>query len=210
MDRYIDIDEERLLKLHDALETMEMLNQEAMQEFDLQLFALTQAPSIIDAAKEAIADNSDVAEEDVQLTEVAISIPLGADTIYALGGSGIRLRDEDFAYIGESGGAKQSYFSLSNYKPNVALSELTRLAVASSNAYLDEFLTQYGNKQPAVVKQNVHRTEEATEPGVPTPTPAPSAAPPAPTPAASPPAVPKQTSLQGGLKLADLLENFLG
>ena len=209
MDRYIDIDREQLHKLHDGLEMLEMLDAEAMQAFDLNLYGLTQNPSIIDAAKEAIADSADLSEEDVQLSEVAVAIRLGADTVYAFAGSGIKLKNEEFAYMGSGGeGVRTSAFGFSKYKPSIALEEFTSLALASTSSWLDDFLRQYGNKQPAEIQQNVHRDEEATAPGVP----APESVPPVPSapPATPAPAKPKQTALLGGVKLTDVLDNFLG
>jgi hypothetical protein len=203
MDRYIDIDEERLHKLHDGLEMLEMLDREAMQTFDLNLYGLTNHPSVIDAAKEAIAGagEGDITEEDIELSEIAVAIPLGADTVYALGGSGIKLRTEGFAYTGEKGeGIRTSNFGYANYRATVALNQFTQLAIASSDSWLEDFLSQYGNKQPVEIKQNIRRTEEATQPDIPVSSAPPVVAPP----------VPKQTSLYGGTRLSELLDHFLG
>lgn len=202
--RYQDIDEERLLRLHDGLEILETLDRDAIYSLDLFLYGLTQDETIVDAAKEAIADEAEIAEQDVQLGEVAVAVPLSSDNIHALAGSGIRMQREDFAYMGQGGeGIRTNSFTFSHFKPTVAISSFSQMAIASSDSWLEDFLKQYGNKQPVEIKQNVRRTEEATQPGVP----APPEAPPAPT---TTPEIPKQTSLTGGLKLADVLEEFLG
>src|SRR5208337_395755 len=103
MPRFIEIDESKLVALHDGLDLLEMLDRDAMSELDLYVYGITTNEGVVDAAREAIADSRDVTEQDVQLTEVAVAIRLGADTIYALHGSGIRLDNEDFAYMGEGG-----------------------------------------------------------------------------------------------------------
>lgn len=192
MPRYIDVNPERLENLHEALELIESVDREAFRNLDLFIYGITNNPQIIDAAKEAIAENADVAEEDVQLSEVAVAIPLSADIIYFLAGSGLKLHREDFAYAGAGGeGIRTMGFAFAHYKPTVNLGYFSKLAVASSDAWLDDFLKKEGSGKPATVSQSVRRTEEATQPAVP------SAQPPA------APQMPKTTSL------ASLLDKFL-
>ena len=195
MERYQDISRERLNQLHDGLEVLETLDRDAINDLDLCLYGLTQSESIVDSAREAIADESEADESDVQLTEVAVAIPLSSDVIHYLTGSGLKIRRESFAYMGEGGeGIRTSTFTFSQFHPTVAASDFSQMSIAMSDSWLDDFLKQYGNKQPVEIKQNVHRTEEATQP-VPEPT--------------TTPEIPKRTSLQGGLKLSDLLDEFL-
>lgn len=199
MPRYIEIDAERLAKLHAGLELLEQVDRDAIGSLDLFLYGLSNNPQIIDAAKEAVAEAEEVSEEDVQLSEIAVAIPIGSDIIYYLDGSGLILRREDFAYMGGGGeGARAQSFAFAHYKPRVTLNYFTKLALASSNAWLDDFLLKEGSGATAQVTQNVRRTEEATQPGVP-PTPEPPAA----TPQAPAKQMPKQTSL------ASLLDEFL-
>jgi hypothetical protein len=195
MPRYLEVNAERLSNLHDGLELLEMVDREAVRNIDLHIYGITNNPQIIDAAKEAIAESEELAEEDVQLSEVAVAIPLSADMIYYLTGSGMILRDGEFAYLGSGGeGVRSMSFAFAHYKPRVTLNYFTSLAVASSDAWLDDFLRKEGSGKPAQVTQNVRRTEEATQPGAPAAPPAPPAAAPAPT-----QGVPKQTSLQSVL-----------
>ncbi len=185
MPRYFDIDADRLSHLHDGLELLEQVDRDGMNNLDLFFYGLTSNAQIIDAAKEAIAESEEVAEQDVQLAEVAVAIPLGSDTVYLLIGSGMPLRREDFAYMGGGGeGVRTQSFMFAHFKPRVTLSYFSKVALASSDAWLDDFLRKEGTNKPAQVTQNVRRTEEATQPGAP-------AAPEAP-PA---PQMPKRTSL---------------
>lgn len=209
-DRYLEIDAKRLEELWAGMDILESVDLDKLQEFDLFLYGLTTSETIVDAAKESIADNADLSEEDVELSEVAVAIPLGADSIRILLGSGFTAKREDFAYMGTGGeGIRKLSFIFSSFKPTLAVSEFTTMALAQSDAWLDDFLKQYGNKQPAVVKENVRRDEEATQPNVPASaeTPAPAAVPPATPPAI--PGTPKKTSQIGGLKLAEVIEEFL-
>jgi len=197
MPHYVEINAERLAHLHEGLELLEQVDRDALRTFDLFFYGLTTNPQIVDAAKEAIADSEEVAEQDVQLAEVAVAIPLSSDTIYYLDGSGLILRREDFAYSGGGGeGIRTQSFAFSHYHPRVALRDFSKVALASSDAWLSDFLRKEGSGRPAQVTQNVRRTEEATQPGVP----------PAPTPAAPAQQMPKQTSLR---TLASLLDEFL-
>lgn len=173
MPRYIEIDEQRLAKLHDGLELLEELDRDAMRDFDLHIYGISTNPQLIDSARESIAESEELAEEDVQLVEIAVAIPINADTIYALKGSGIRMTREEFAYMGSGGeGIRSLSFVFGHYKPKIVLPYLSRVAIASSGSWLDDFLRKYGTGQAAAVTPAVHRTEEATQPGVP-PAPAP-------------------------------------
>jgi hypothetical protein len=187
--RYIDIDKERLSHLHEGLELLEMVDRDHVAEMDLCLYGITSDPQVLDAAREAIADEAELDESDVQLTEVAVAIPISSDTIYALTGSGIRLKNEEFSYLGSGGnGIRSMSFTFAHYKPTVNLNAFSKVGLASSSSWVDDFLRKEGNKQPAKITPNVHRTEEATQP-----------APVAPTQPQQPqqpqPGMPKQTSL---------------
>jgi hypothetical protein len=209
MQRYIDISEDQALRLREGLELLETLDRDAVKDLDLYLYGITSDPQILDAAREAIAETSEeiISEEDVQLSEIAIAIPISSDTIYALTGSGIRLEKEYFAYIsGEGEGARRTYLYSANYHPTVTLHSFQHIALGESDSWIDDYLEKEGSKQPAEIKKKVQRTEDATRP-VPTvaepqtPVEAPPAAPQAPQ-----AGVPKRTSLN----LASLVEDFLG
>jgi hypothetical protein len=206
MPRYIDVQPADLDKLHEGLKLLEMVDRDAVAGLDLFVYGISNNPQIVDAAKEAIADSEELDESDVQLAEVAVAIPLSSDTSYYLNGSGLILRREDFAYLGSGGeGVRTLSFAFSHYHPRVALNAFTKIALASSDAWLDEFLRKEGSNQPAQVTHNVRRDEEATQPQVPV-------APPTPQAPAAPATgregvaqMPKQTSLS----IASLLDSFL-
>jgi|SRR5579863_91891 len=209
MQRYIDISEDQVLKLREGLELLETLDRDAVKELDLYLYGITNDPQILDAAREAIADSYEetISEDDIQLTEIAIAVPINSDTIYALTGSGIRLEKEYFAYTGGEGeGTRRAYLYSANYHPTVTLHSFQHIALGESDSWVDDYLEKEGSKQPAEIKKKVQRTEDATRP-VPTiaepqtPVQAPPAAPQAPQ-----TGVPKRTSLD----LTGLVEDFLG
>jgi hypothetical protein len=194
MARYVDVNEERLTRLHDGLDLLEMVDRDGMHSLDLYLYGLSKNPQLLDAAREAIADSEELDETDIQLSEIAVAIPLGADTIYALMGSGIRAKREDFAYLGGAGeGVRTMSFAFGHFKPQIALSSFSKMALASSDSWLDDFLRQEGTGQQATITPAVHRNQEATQPAAPV-APAQPQRPAAPT-----PAMPKQTSLRAFL-----------
>jgi hypothetical protein len=209
MERYLDIDEGQALKLREGLELLETLDRDAVKELDLCFYGLSSDPQILDAAREAIASDSEneVAEQDVQIGEVAVAIPISSDTIYALTGSGIRLKDEYFAYAGSGGeGTRRGYFFSASYRPTVTMHSFSHVALASSDSWVDDFLEKTGGKNvaPTQIKEKVQRSEPATQPGTPTP-----AQPQVPVEAPPAAATPKQTSLKDS-SLGRLVEDFLG
>jgi hypothetical protein len=213
--KYQDIDEARLLRLHDGLDILESIDESnGMERLDLFIYGLTTNVSVLDAAREALADEIEADETDVEVSEVAVAVPLYAGQIHRLAGSGVTLQHEEFAYAGPAGeGIRTSTFSMSSYKPAVAVSTLSRMAIASGSSYLIDFFKQYGNKTHAKVEERVRRTEEATQPGVPVPAPIPAA----PAPEVPAPAMPKRTSLEAtgdtrrdSVKIANAIESFLG
>ena len=131
----------------------------------------------------------------MQLSEVAVSIPISGDTIHALTGSGIKLNREEFAYMGTGGeGVSALTFVFAHWKPKASFAYFSRMALASSDSWLDDFLRKYGTAAAAKVAPAVHRDEEATAPGVPAP---------------QAPGLPKRTSSPGP-RLTDLIDEFLG
>jgi len=209
---YIETTEEQLLGLRDSLDLLEQLNRDKIRELDIYLYGTTTDRGLVDAAKEAIADSSyevEITEEDVNLTEIAVAIPISGDTIYALTGSGFRVdRHISFAYQSEGEGPRDLNYGASSYRPNISFSVLKNPALADSDLNLGEYLKQYGTGGAAQIKPKVRRTEEATQPGIPAPAQAPETpaqAPPA-TPAPAPQGQPKRTSVN----IPYLVEKFLG
>lgn len=165
---YVTLDKERLMRVHEGLELLEQVDRDHIHDMNLCIFGLTNDPQILDAAREAIADESELEESDVQVAEVVVAIRISSDTIYALTGSGIKFKSEEFVYMGDSGkGARSLSFTFAHYKPTVNINAFSKLGLASSSGYIDEFLLKEGSKQPAKITPNVHRTEEATQPGTP-------------------------------------------
>lgn len=200
---FIEVSREQLLELHHALSLFEKLNSDIIGELDLYLYAITTSPTILDAAKEAIADYMNdtateeavaVSEQDVELSEVAVAIPCSSDALYYLLGTGLKVQQEEFVYnSGDSGeGVRQMSFVHATFKPRMAITDFTEIALAQSSSWADEFLKRFGQHDPALVeKKQVNRTEEATQP-------------------AEPMSGTVRGSREGGKKLKKWVEDFLG
>ena len=196
---YVDIKQEDLLKLRDGLEILDRLDNDNRQQ--IYLYGISQDPIVLDAAREAIAEKADdpaVTEEGIQLGEVAVSIPLSADGIYALTGSGLKLDSgqDEFAYRTEGEGVRVIEASWSRVKASVTVADFTRIALASDSIYLNRFLTQRGTNTPATIQREVKREVPAVS------------APPAATPGAAPASAPQQKVTS--LRIKDIVEDWLG
>ena len=199
---YVDIKQEDLLKLRDGLEILDRLDNDNRQQ--IYLYGISQDPIILDAAREAVAESADdpaITEESVQLAEVAVSVPLSADGIYALTGSGLPLDsgDDEFAYRTQGEGVRVVAASWARVKAKVTIADFTRIALASDSIYLNRFLSQRGTNTPAAIQREVKREVPAT------------AAPP--TPGAAPATAPqmKQTSSKTAtVRIKDIVEDWLG
>lgn len=199
MAQFVDIQQDQLLKLRDGLEILGQI-WDSDESPRVYLYGISNDPVVLDAAREAIAEQMDdetVTEDTIQLAEVAVCIPLSGDVIYALTGSGITLEqgDDEFAYVGGKGeGIRTSGFNWARVKPQVAVGEFTRLALAGDSVWLDRFLQQRGTNQPAQIQQKVQRSAPAV----------------APTPQAPTAPVPKQTSLKTAkADLGRIVEDWL-
>lgn len=200
--KYIDIKQDDLLKLRDGLEILERIWDED-QSSNIYLFGITNRPVILDAVREAVAnymDEDDVTEDQIQIPEVAVSIPCSGSNVYALTGSGVQLgAEEEFAYKGPQGeGIRTQSFNWSHVKAVVTISDFSKIALANDNVWLDNYLTQRGSNAIATIQKQVQRnTPAAATPQLTGPT--------------TPPTIegnptPKQTSLNMG----SVLENWLG
>lgn len=198
MPRYVEIDEKALVGLHDAIDLLSSIAPDALEDMALCVYGITNNAGVIDAAKEAIADSEELQESDIELSEVAVAIPITSKGIYRLTGSGLKLDNQEFVFMGTGGeGVRSLSFTFANYKPTVTFAYFSKAAIASSESWLDDFLKKHGSGQAAQVTPAVHRSEEATVPGIPP-------APELPKPAT--PGVPKQTSLKS---LSAFLDDFL-
>jgi hypothetical protein len=214
---YVETTKEDLIHLMHGLEVLGRISMEIPRSLDVWLFGIIQDDFLLDMAKEAIADAADtgdnltaVSEEDVHLAEIGVSVPISADNINALLGSGIRAQEISFVYTVESEGVREESFKNARVSGGkITLKDLKSIALADTDSDLYEYFTKESKAEPVQIDEKVRRTEKAEETlpaAAPNQTSAPAQAPA--TPAA--PAMPKQTSQENGEKLAYMWEIILG
>jgi hypothetical protein len=128
----------------------------------LYLYGLSNNGALLAKAEDVL---QQMQERDVKLTEVAVAIPLSNDALRLLNGSGLVLRDEEFAYVSGGDGARMDDLSSSSLNARVSHEDFSEIALAGSEIYLDDFLAKHGAayKQPPAAGKAVKRDSPATE-----------------------------------------------
>ena len=151
--QFIDVDARGLHAARPGLE----LAEEVLEDSTIYLYGLTSKQTVILAAKDALAMNEEDGGEE-QLNEIAVALYLGKGALSLLFGSGMVLKEQPFSYVSGSDGARTSYFTVTDSpqsKPKIVIKDLTRMALADSDIWLDEFRQQYG--KPAYYDTTVDR-----------------------------------------------------
>ncbi len=141
---YFEVTDHDLQDARPGLELIEkLLANDA--SFEPYIYGMTSKPDVLLAAQAALAEDGD--EEEVPtLTEVAVALRLTSENILALTGSGVKLQNEEFAYVAGEG-ARTLSLRFSRQTPRINAGSLQRLAIAENDMYLDSFLDQYGGKK---------------------------------------------------------------
>jgi hypothetical protein len=153
---YVNVTESQLISFRDSLSLIDHLDPDKSQTLELFLYGIVSSVGVVDAAKEAIAQTSkqQITETQVQLSQVAVAVPLSSDTLYYLTGSGLKLHREDFVYVSGNDGPRQGSFSFSHYKPTLSIRDMQGLVLADSNAWLSQFIRQAGTKLSTKINRN--------------------------------------------------------
>jgi hypothetical protein len=160
MEKYIVTTAEKLAKTQAGLALIENL----LDEADLPtiwLYGLSYDPSLLAAANDSYKGAGmldDEMDEDDEFPGVdasgsltgaiALAIEVNADTIQALSGSGITLRNEEFAAT-VNGRVEIMRLAPGASHPRVGVSAFSVMAVSSQDMYLDDFLKEFGSQQSA-------------------------------------------------------------
>lgn len=158
--RYTTVTKEVLESLRTALTLLEQINDDPLEIF---LYGLTKNAGLIAKAEDALEQLHDEEEGDLpKLDQIAICIPLGDDIIYYLLGSGLTVRDEEFAYIAGKDNVRTSQLTHSRFQARVTDEDFSEMAIASSDSWLDDFLSKHGRATAS--QEPVTRDEPATAP----------------------------------------------
>lgn len=156
--QYEMVSKEELAALRAALPILERVLEGGSLE--LYFYGLTTDRGLLNNASLILEED----EEPVTLSQIAVCVPLTGDTIYYLTGSGLILRDETFAYISGSDGARINNLRTFAGAARLTLDAFTETAMSSTDAWIDDFLTEAVAKVTKVTSkdQGVARTEPAT------------------------------------------------
>jgi hypothetical protein len=157
---YSVISAEELEVLTSGLEILERLRSDEVLK-NLFLYGLTNERLLIEAAKAAVAESNDL-DAEIDITQLAIAMPLHSSTISSLFGSGLKLEREEFSYLGAGAeGARTESFVFAHYHPKATIRSFSVLAISEDNNWLDDFLTQHkantletDRNQPATLPKN--------------------------------------------------------
>lgn len=171
MIKYSEIySEGELIKLRNGLEILER-----SVDINIWLYGVVTDPDILTVAKEAIISidedflneegKTTLKDNDIELDEIAISIPISSSTIDILYSSGYPLHKLDFVYqYGEGNGIRTlGFYNASTTSTMIKIGNIDTKAIAGSDLYLDEFLKDKGNGATMEINRKVQRNEEATK-----------------------------------------------
>jgi hypothetical protein len=169
---FVTVTDEQLKNLREGLTLIEQVTgYDEDTRLQLTLYGLTSDPSVVDCAKEAVADEAEIDESQVKIAgEVAVAIPLSGDTLYYLTGSGLQLQGEEIAFSkGGGNGIDTIQTTWAKYRPRITTATFREMAIAGDSWSAATFLQKYGKKAPAPAQTTppAHPKEEVTRtPGV--------------------------------------------
>jgi hypothetical protein len=142
--RYFTVTEEELNSARPGLTLVERLMEDS-SSFTPFLYGVTSKESILLSAGDALQD--DIDEEDGEtapsVNEVALAIPMSAEALYLLTGSGLVLKNEEFAYRAGRDNVRMQWLN-DRSGVRVTLGDFDTVALSDGDTYLDEFLKEYG------------------------------------------------------------------
>jgi len=148
---FTDVTDQTLREARPGIELVEEVLLDS--EFPIYLYGLTTKDTVLLAAGASLGMD----DAGGGLAEVGIAFPCRKEALSQLYGSGFILTDQDFAYLLGSDGVRTTQFS-GQRPPKITAMDFTRMALADSDAWLDEFLAQYGKSTP--VAATVSRGQE--------------------------------------------------
>jgi hypothetical protein len=176
---YIETDPDALKTLMKGLEILDRINPEISRKLDnVCLYGVTDDPAVLDAAKSSIAHDSEedwdesanslISEEDVQLSEIGISVEISTDIIYALLGSGLKLSDIMISFVYKTDKSEEirsgTLFPSDGLSVKLNVKGLSTIALADSDSYLDDFFRKSAHGVPGHIEHKVRRDSEPAAP----------------------------------------------
>lgn len=141
--RYIEVTEHELEDARPGLMLIEGLMRNNDVGFTPYLYGLTSKEDVLLAATDCIHDDAEEensASTEPVVGEVAIAVPFHSDWLYYLSGSGMTLKNEEFAYQTGQDAPRTLSFTFALPHPTIRVSDFSAMALADGPDYLDEFL----------------------------------------------------------------------
>lgn len=147
---YINVSAQQVEDLRPAVDLFVQLWGEDLDKGAIYLYGMVDESSPIIPSMEASAGTKNISYG-------VVAIPVNSDTLYFLTGSGYSMKHEDFVYVDNSE-TRTANFADSQSETVVTLSSFTKLAISSSNTFMDRFLKL---ENPDAISGHDHKTEHA-------------------------------------------------
>ena len=129
---YINVSAQQVEDLRPAVDLFVQLWGEDLDKGAIYLYGMIDGNSPIIPTMEASTGIKNIAFG-------VVAIPINSDTLYFLTGSGYSLKHEDFVYVDNSE-IRSGAFTESQSETVVTLASFAKLAISSSNTFMDRFL----------------------------------------------------------------------
>ena len=165
--QYIIVTQHQIEDLRASMDLFEQLWGEDVDEHALFLYGMVRdEPALITPMEDAVREENDL-HKAIKINMATVVIPISSDVLYYLTGSGLILRDENFAYISDKE-IRTSSLSWTNQEPRITLASFTKMALAANDYHSEDFLKWEGTEALEHGTPTQERTEVATKPQEPT------------------------------------------
>jgi hypothetical protein len=152
---YVNVSRQQVEDMRPVIELLFQIWGEDIDQNALFLYGMVDQNSPVIAAMKS--------ETGQSVTAGVVAIPISTDALYYLTGSGYALKREAFLYA-SGGELRTSVFGEADQEPVVTLSSFTKLALSSSDSWMDRY---FKLENPEAINENkggeVDRTEDAVE-----------------------------------------------
>lgn len=162
--QYIIVTQHQIEDLRAAMDLFEQLWDEDIDEHALYFYGMVQnEPSLLTPMEDAVREENDL-HQSSKINMAAVIIPVSSDVLYYLTGSGLILRDEDFAYISDRE-IRTSSLSWTSQEPRVTLASFSKIALSANSYHAEDFLKWEGTEalESSSSSDLPERTQDATK-----------------------------------------------
>ena len=151
---YVNVSRQQIEDLRPAIDLLMQIWGEDLDKNSLFLYGMVEDSSPVLASMDDVVGG--------KVSSGVVAIPLDSDALYFLTGSGYALKKESFLYA-SGGELRTANFSEVDQEPVVTLSSFSKLALSSSNAWMDRYFKLENPEDLSSAHGEVDRTEPATD-----------------------------------------------